>query len=231
VATHRPDPEDLTARARIRDAALLQFGEHGFERATIRGIADAAGVSSGLVRHHFGSKQALREACDEYLARMLRRINDRIRADVTLGEVNYLAATRASLGPYQRYLAHAFVEGSAGTVFDEMVKMTEEWLADMDAGRPDPPEVPRRARAAVVTAMALGVGTMHEHISRGLGVELFTPEGDDLLARTLLDVYSHPLMRLDDAAKARAGLDRLRDASTQPQRGGTLRPVEEHQDA
>ena len=59
----RTDPEDLTARARIRDAALLHFGEQGFDRATIREIARTAGVSSGLVRHHFGSKQALREAC------------------------------------------------------------------------------------------------------------------------------------------------------------------------
>ncbi|MGA8112556.1 MAG: TetR family transcriptional regulator, partial [Actinocatenispora sp.] len=41
--TTGPDPEDLTARARIRDAAMRQFGELGFERATIRGIAEAAG--------------------------------------------------------------------------------------------------------------------------------------------------------------------------------------------
>jgi hypothetical protein len=39
-------PADLTARARIRDAALRLFGEQGFDQATIRGIAEAAGVSS-----------------------------------------------------------------------------------------------------------------------------------------------------------------------------------------
>ncbi|MGH3750942.1 MAG: helix-turn-helix domain-containing protein, partial [Micromonosporaceae bacterium] len=52
--------EDLTARARIRDAALRLFAERGIGPATIRDIAKAAGVSSGLVRHHFGSKEALR---------------------------------------------------------------------------------------------------------------------------------------------------------------------------
>ena len=41
-----PAPDDLTARARIRQAALSQFAEHGFERTTIRGIAAEAGVSS-----------------------------------------------------------------------------------------------------------------------------------------------------------------------------------------
>jgi AcrR family transcriptional regulator len=70
-----PDPEDLTARARIRDAAMQHFAEHGFERATIRGIAETAGVSSGLVRHHFGSKKALRDACDEWLLRTIRRMS------------------------------------------------------------------------------------------------------------------------------------------------------------
>ena len=59
-------PEDLTARARIRDAAIELFAERGIGSATIRDIAQAAGVSSGLVRHHFGSKDGLRRACDEY---------------------------------------------------------------------------------------------------------------------------------------------------------------------
>jgi TetR/AcrR family transcriptional regulator, regulator of cefoperazone and chloramphenicol sensitivity len=59
--------DDLTARARIRDAALRQFAEQGFERSTIRGIAATAGVSPGLVRHHFGSKEALRDAVDEHV--------------------------------------------------------------------------------------------------------------------------------------------------------------------
>jgi AcrR family transcriptional regulator len=65
--------EDLTGRARIRDAALEQFGVHGFDGATIRGIAEAAGVSSGLVQHHFGSKDALRRACDEAVLELVRR--------------------------------------------------------------------------------------------------------------------------------------------------------------
>ena len=54
--------EDLTARARIRDATLEHFTEYGFDRATIRDIARAAGVSPGLVRHHFGTKDELRNA-------------------------------------------------------------------------------------------------------------------------------------------------------------------------
>src|SRR5215475_13606540 len=68
--------DDLTARARIREAAMHQFAEHGFERTTIRGIAAAAGVSGGLVRHHYGSKQELKDAVDEHVAAEIRRISD-----------------------------------------------------------------------------------------------------------------------------------------------------------
>ena len=134
-----PEPEDLTARARIRHAALLQFGEHGYDRATIRGIADAAGVSSGLVRHHFGSKEALRDACDEYLIRVIERINDQAMTDGVDGDANYVALAAASLGPYQRYLARSLVDGGTSAVFEELVRMTEAWLVGAEKARTDPP--------------------------------------------------------------------------------------------
>jgi AcrR family transcriptional regulator len=60
---------DLTARARVRDAAVECFAEQGFD-APFRMIAARAGVSPGLITHHFGSKAALRAQCD---AEVLRR--------------------------------------------------------------------------------------------------------------------------------------------------------------
>ncbi|MFE0151843.1 TetR/AcrR family transcriptional regulator [Nonomuraea sp. NPDC059007] len=199
-----PDPEDLTARARIRDAAMRQFGEHGFERATIRGIADGAGVSSGLVRHHFGSKQGLREACDAYLVKAIRTLNDEVRADA--GH-NYVAVASAVFGPYQRYMSRALAEGSAAEVFDAIAELGEQWLAEADKSRPDPPTVPVRARATVGTAMALAVSVLQEHISRRLGVRVFSPAGDELLARVLLDLYSHSWLTPEEGAALQARLD------------------------
>ena len=46
-------------REAIAAAARAQFGELGYERATIRGIAAAAGVDPALVVHFFGPKDAL----------------------------------------------------------------------------------------------------------------------------------------------------------------------------
>jgi AcrR family transcriptional regulator len=60
-------PEELTAYARIRNAALELFAEHGVAGTTIRDVAQAAGVSPGLVQHHFGTKEGLRKAVDEFV--------------------------------------------------------------------------------------------------------------------------------------------------------------------
>ncbi len=51
---------------RIREAALEGFALDGVEATSIRDVAAAAGVSPGLVQHHFPTKAALREAVDEH---------------------------------------------------------------------------------------------------------------------------------------------------------------------
>lgn len=180
---------------------MEEFGEHGFERATIRAIATRAGVSSGLVRHHFGSKQELREACDAHLSAIIKRLNDDVRA----GRISGLSPV-AAMRPYQGYIARALSEGAATAVFDGIVALSVEWLADLDGRRPDPPTVDRTARATLVTAMALGVPILAGHVSRNLGVDIMTPVGERAMQLGLLDLYSHPLLSLDEAADARAAL-------------------------
>ena len=69
----RPN-SDLTSRARIRDAAMRLFadqGEQGDDHPC-RGRTSRGGP--GLVSHHFGSKQGLRDACDDYVSMYLWQI-------------------------------------------------------------------------------------------------------------------------------------------------------------
>ncbi|NLT57313.1 MAG: helix-turn-helix transcriptional regulator [Actinomycetales bacterium] len=208
--TFRGTPlDDLTARARIREAAREQFTEHGFERATIRGIAAAAGVSPGLVRHHFGSKQELRDAVDAHVLQEIHRLGAEIARDGDRGDLGPSIVSRTAIRPYQGYLARALVDRSPiiATMFDQLVDVTEPWIAWADADRGDPPVVDRRTRAAVLNAMALGVPLLHAHLSRVLGVDVFSPEGDRLIALALLDLYSHALLSPELAASARAGLE------------------------
>ena len=46
-------------REAILDAARRAFAEQGYQRATIRGVAELAGVDPALVHHYFGTKQDL----------------------------------------------------------------------------------------------------------------------------------------------------------------------------
>jgi len=197
--------EDLTARARIREAALAHFGEEGYDRSTIRRIAQTAGVSPGLLRHHYGSKDALRQACDEYVFETLHRINVQLLED---------PRTSAGLQPTSRrfgqYVARALADESTTTgaaIFDEMVTATERWLARADEARSDPPTIDRRIRAALITAMAVGVPLLHDHVSRILGSNMFEPEGERLVALSLLDIYSHGLLDEETASAAASGFD------------------------
>jgi AcrR family transcriptional regulator len=53
---------DASARDRILAAALAEFGEAGFERATVTAIRRRADVSNGSFFHHFADKEAVAEA-------------------------------------------------------------------------------------------------------------------------------------------------------------------------
>lgn len=76
----QPDARDL-----ILEGALAAFAEHGFHGASMRDIANRAGVSQSLVHHHFGSKEAL-----------WNFVGDRISADF----LDYTAkAMNQPLGP------------------------------------------------------------------------------------------------------------------------------------
>lgn len=57
---------------RIVVAALDVFGEHGTAKSTLQMVAKAAGVSVGLVQHHFGSKDRLIDAVNTYALGVIR---------------------------------------------------------------------------------------------------------------------------------------------------------------
>lgn len=52
-------PGDSGTRDAIRAAAIEQFSERGYDRPSMRSIAQQAGVDPALVKHYFGSKHAL----------------------------------------------------------------------------------------------------------------------------------------------------------------------------
>ena len=64
----REEKSERSRRA-VLDAALRLFAQQGYRATTMREIADAAGVSTGNVYHHFPDKETIfRELVDEYFA-------------------------------------------------------------------------------------------------------------------------------------------------------------------
>jgi AcrR family transcriptional regulator len=184
-------PQDLTARARIRDAALAQFAEHGTKGTTMRGVAGAAGVSIGLVQHHFGSKEALRRACDEAVVDLFRRRLTRRAAEDTLGEPGFMAELFETSGLPLRYLARAMVDGSdaAAYVFDQLTSGTEEFLTSQWPDRFPPGSARVRDAAAVMAAMHSGTVVLHHLLARRLGVDPLEREHVTRIGMAIFDVY------------------------------------------
>ena len=67
-------PQGEAARKRLYEVAIRTIGERGYEAATLRDIADRAGVSAGLLYRYFPGKQALVLALyDDLSAEYVRR--------------------------------------------------------------------------------------------------------------------------------------------------------------
>jgi Transcriptional regulator len=206
--------EDLTARARIRDAALRLFADRGIEGTTIRDIAKAAGVSSGLVRHHFGSKEALRDACDSYATEWMNRVREQLLTEGRLGDQAFVSSMHPTVILMQRYLVRSLLDGSttAEARFDEMVRLGEQWLTDHKIESTD-----LRAHSAVLVAMQMGVFMLREQVSRALGVDVSTPAGHARMTRGFVDVFAHPLLSPEQVAQAHAAMDRVQEQTDRVQ--------------
>ncbi|MGV0750539.1 TetR family transcriptional regulator [Mycolicibacter minnesotensis] len=140
---------DLTATAKIRDAAIDQFGRHGFS-VSIRAIAEAAGVSAALVIHHFGSKDGLRKACDEFVAEEIRSGKSEAMRSADPGTWFAAMAEIESYAPMMAYLVRSMQSGSelANTLWRRMIDNAEGYLDEgVRAGTLKPSRDPKaRAR-------------------------------------------------------------------------------------
>ncbi|RMB79103.1 TetR/AcrR family transcriptional regulator [Rhodococcus sp. SBT000017] len=150
----RTASEDLTTRARIRDTAIGVFGSQGFT-AGVRSIATAAGVSPGLLNHHFGSKDGLRRACDEHVLRVIRE--SKAASAAPTGMMEQLARMD-EYAPLVAYIVRSFSAGGtlARELFEHMVDDAVRYIDDgVREGRFTPSRDPA-ARARFLTRQNVG---------------------------------------------------------------------------
>jgi AcrR family transcriptional regulator len=148
---------DLTAAARIRDAAIEQFGQHGFG-VGLRTIAEAAGVSAALVIHHFGSKEGLRKACDDFVVEEIR--SSKSEAMQSNNPATWLAqmAEIEDYAPLVAYVVRSMQSGGdlATMLWLRMIDNTFEYMEEgVQAGTIKPSRDPH-ARAKYLTIIGGG---------------------------------------------------------------------------
>ena len=85
-----PNPTPATRREELLELAAGMFAERGLRATTVRDIADAAGILSGSLYHHFKSKE---EMVDEVLRTFLDWLFDRYQHIIDT-EPNPLARLR-----------------------------------------------------------------------------------------------------------------------------------------
>jgi AcrR family transcriptional regulator len=158
--------EDLTARARIRDSAILYFGRHGFQSATVRAIAADAGVSPALVIHHFGSKDGLREVCDGYVTDCIDDLADHASTHLQATDLLDLMSRTPQLTPLVPYTIQAMTEGGefAVRLWNRLVQDAEAYLRAAVAAGKVRPTTDERSRAEMLTTFKLGMYLLARYV-------------------------------------------------------------------
>ena len=181
---------------RILTTAIDLFGRHGVKATSVRAIAEQAGVSPPLVIHHYGSKEKLREACDDRVLAFIRESKaETMRAG--LGGPPIQVDTRvAQARPALRYLARTLSEGSPrlDEFVDDLVEDAVGYTAQgVETGLVLPSANPR-ARVVILTLWSLGALVLHEHMQRLLGEDLIGEGSTDLYTQTMLELFSEGLL-------------------------------------
>lgn len=166
---------------RIRAAALRCFAAHGTAGTTLREVAASAGVSLGLVQHHFATKAGLIKAVDdEVLDLVIAPMAQPIPAGATdsIAEIgNRVNRIFVEHPDAAAYVGRALVDGSplGTTMFDALFALGEaRWEQRAERGeiRPD---IDLTWAALNGIVLALGAVSLRSHIDRHLPEPLITP--------------------------------------------------------
>jgi AcrR family transcriptional regulator len=132
-------PGSSGTRQAIENAARRNFGELGYERTTIRAIAEEAGVDPALVVHFFGSKQQL----------FLAVIDLPFAPEEVLPSI--LAGDRDGVGErFARFIVGVLEDESARSVVTGMVRAA---TSEPEAARMLRELISRRVFAAIAASL------------------------------------------------------------------------------
>jgi AcrR family transcriptional regulator len=176
----------------IAAAARAQFAEAGYDRATFRSIAAAAGVDPALVVHFFGSKADLfREvmqlpavsAAVVGLAEVPRSELGRLLAELAIGTLENPATQPVVLGRIRSASSHA---EAAELVREGVTRDLSQLIGAITDDRP-------AERAALVGAHIVGIAVVRYVVKVEPLASMSAAEVIDLIAPTFQHYLTEPL--------------------------------------
>ena len=189
---------DVPADERILRAALARFAVEGLG-APLRAVAQDAGVSAGLIIHHFGSREKLLEACD----RRVLEVTVEQKRTAILGGAGAMLAQMAAVEEFAPAVGYVLRRLQAGgplaeRLIEEFVRSARSYVEEgVEAGMISPSRFPE-ARVRVLVHMALGSLVLQlpgQHARMDLeDLPRWIREYTDSLMLPLLELYTTPLL-------------------------------------
>lgn len=221
--------------ARIRAAAMTRFAADGFS-VGLRAIAADAGVTAGLITHHFGSKEGLRQACD---AEVLRQMDQAKRDSEIFGgsaKVMTQMAQAEQYIPASAYALRSLMEGGelARTLMEMFATESESLMAAGVAAGTINPSMDEVARARYHAYAEAGALLMYMHCEapdptdiQAVVRDYYTTYGPVALESYCQPVFTDPSMitpYLDAAQASRPGAASAAHSDSRPRPGDTPEP-------
>jgi AcrR family transcriptional regulator len=178
-APDRIGADEPSTIERIRSAALKSFATYGTSATSLRSVAAAAGVSLGLVQHHFGTKAGLIKAVDDHVvAIMIGTIAEPVSEPDSVAEMGSRVTRIISEQPdIVAYVGRALVDGSPMgiMIFDSLVAFgTVRWNQRREVGETRP-DLDLTWATLNSLMLALSAFTLRSHIERQLPEPFTSP--------------------------------------------------------
>jgi len=190
----------MTARARIREAALELFGRHSVAEVSLKKIADLAQVSQPLIIKHYGSRKGLILAVDNHVLSMLNEMVQLAAKATQEGSDDRFTVADPRLGDpiVGRYLARLLTEDSGRgaqayrLLHETRTAVVRGWMSDGVVAA----DVDAEQLAAVLLAHELSPLLLRDRLIEVLGNDPLDQQGARRWWATVDRLYSGSALSL-----------------------------------
>lgn len=174
-----------SGKDRLVRVAMQMFAERGYDAVTVRDISKEAGVSVGLINHHFGSKEGLREAVNRTFIRQFEEaISTRAdlgpghsvsREEMTNWVEDWIDRHIDNWDLTKAYMRRAILEGSdwGAELFERLYQVVRTGVDRADASGNLRDDVDRLWLPLLIMYLELGTLLMEPFVDRVLGKSAF----------------------------------------------------------